>query len=266
MNNEILIVKKILSQLKTKWLGKSLFFYKNVTSTNDLALQWINQKVVKTGSIIIANTQTAGRGRFKRKWFSSNKGLWFSIILNISNYNNKIPDFFTIATSVGIVQAFETFKLKATIKWPNDVFLNNKKICGILTEVGYSPQNEKFLIIGIGVNVNQSRKDFPIEIQRYATSIFLEKKIRISKFKLLQIILSKLEGIFLKIQKGEHEYILTAWKHHTKIMGRQVEVFNNNKSFFGEVQKIDLNGNLYIRTDQGVVKKINAGEIRILSV
>src|SRR5690606_27734802 len=183
----------IQTGLKTKHIGQNIEYVESCSSTQIIAHK-LAQEGAPGGTVVLTETQTAGRGRMARKWDSAaGKGVWMSVILRPDVVPQKAPQF-TLVTAVAVVRAIEEVtKLQPKIQWPNDILLNGKKCTGILTELQSDADGIQALIIGIGLNINQEKTDFDPEIQAIATSLKMESGDTVSRQKLVQSLLYYLE-------------------------------------------------------------------------
>ena len=166
----MLEIEKIMSQLETDFIGREIHHFEKLSSTNTTAKQQA-RKGAKEGTAIIAETQTRGKGRLNRPWVSPKGGIWLSIILKPEIAVEDITKI-TLITSVAVAKTLrEMFDLKAEIKWPNDVLIDSRKVCGILSEAVLKGKTVDFIIVGIGVNANFTRKALPRELQTTATTL-----------------------------------------------------------------------------------------------
>lgn len=217
---EKLLPQKIQNNLETNFIGKKIYYYDKVGSTNEVAKEFARHGE-EEGTVVIAETQTEGRGRWGRFWYSPyGEGLWFSVILNTSDEQNT-AQIFTLIYSLACLKAIEALtNLKVGIKWPNDLLIKGKKVAGILSELvtttcsgracstvnGLITQDKK-IILGIGLNVNVEAATLPAELREIATSIKEEQGYPISRIKLLQIILRELEKIYLDFTKYNDSFL-----------------------------------------------------------
>ncbi len=227
----------------------------SLASTQDKAKQ-----LAKKGSfnkVIIAEKQTKGRGRFNRKWFSSQGGLWMSIILKPSNIRNS--QYLTFAAAVAVVNSIKkTANLNAKIKWPNDVHYNGKKLCGILTESILGKEN--YVIVGIGLNINQ--KKFPEEIEDKATSLKLITKKNFDIKKMSELVANKFFILYDKFyNKNRLDKILDLWKKHCDTLSKEAEVTTKKGKFIGKAVGIDDNLNLILKLRNNKRIRIIEGDV-----
>lgn len=235
--------------LNTKVMGKRIYAYEEVGSTNDIAWE-MALKGEPEGSVVFAESQTKGRGRLKRKWFSpKRKGLWFSVILRPQLTPNYAP-MITAVSAVAVSRAIARFTgLSVWIKWPNDIYVNEKKAGGILTELNTELDTIKFVILGIGINVNV--EEFPDNIK--ATSLKLESGKDYSRIELAKEILTSLEYYY----NLEYKEVIDEWKKLSLVSGKRVRVGDIE----GQALGIDEHGSLIIRMDDGIVNYITSGDV-----
>ena len=238
-------------------MSYQIHHFKFLTSTQDKAKEFSKKGLSK--AIVVADTQTRGRGRFKRKWHSGKGGLWMSILLKPKNIKNL--QYLTFAAGISVVKSIETMSnLKTNIKWPNDVHYKGKKLCGILTEGVFGKEN--FVIVGIGLNVNQNK--FNKEIKNIATSLRIIKH-RI--FDIKQLIKNISNGFFELYNdyynKNKLEKISTIWKKYCDTINKNVTVITKTGKFSGKVIGIDKNCNLLLKLKNNKIMKVIEGDINV---
>ena len=168
--DDILSSENIAYNLPTEFIGKKVIHLDTVGSTNDYAKEIGNK--VSGGTLIISEQQTKGKGRLGRVWKSkSGDGIWMSLIIKPKIEPYKAP-FLTLVAGASVVKALSNLGVEASIKWPNDIIVHNKKICGILTELSAEMERVNYVVIGIGINIKTI--DFPDEIKEKATSLYKE--------------------------------------------------------------------------------------------
>jgi len=233
-----------------------IFHFKSLTSTQDKAKEFARKGF--SNVVIIADVQTKGRGRFKRKWFSSKHGLWMSILLKPKNADDL--QLLTFAAAVAVVKSIKKISsLDTSIKWPNDVHHKGKKLCGILTEGFFG--NENFISVGIGINVNQTK--FPDEIKNIATSLKTIKKGNIGISKLAKRVIDEFFSLYDSYNKKQSGKILKIWKKHCDTIGKNVVVAAKTKTFRGKAVGIDKDCNLLLKSKSGKIIKIVEGDINV---
>ena len=249
----------IKAGLETQVIGKEIYVYNETSSTNDIAWS-LAEKHNAEGTVILAERQTKGRGRLGRTWFSlSQKCILCSIILK-SNMLSERLNLLTIGASVAVSKAIrETTFLPAYIKWPNDVVIRGKKICGILLEKRRTKTG--FIVIGFGINVNLDKEDFSRDLYGKATSLKMECSKKVSRVELIQKVLFEIEKMYLYLKKGEGSLLFEEWKEMSSILGEQVSVILQNEVVEGQALGIDPDGALILRLDSGISRRITEGTI-----
>jgi BirA family biotin operon repressor/biotin-[acetyl-CoA-carboxylase] ligase len=252
-----LFPSEITSNLKTKFVGQKVYYFDKVSSTMDLAMQ-LGIKNAAEGTLILAEQQTKGKGRLGRPWQSPKyKGIYMSLLLRPKILPSLSP-VLTLMAAVSVVQAVkETCGLDAQIKWPNDVLVAQKKLAGILTELKGEMDAVCFIIIGIGLNVNNDKKSLP----QGATSLRLELKQEIDRVFFLKELLRKLENNYLEFREHGPEQILQSWRNYSLTLGRRVKVIFQKRELIGQAVDIESDGGLIVRRDSGLAEKIMSGDI-----
>ena len=259
---DLLLPNEIQNGRKTKVLGKDIQYYKEVISTNNQAKLAAQQDAAE-GTIIVSEAQTSGRGRLARGWYSpAEKGIWFSVILRPHFLPQEAPKC-TLMAAVAIAKAIEKItELQVGIKWPNDILYNKQKLVGILTEMNAEMDCINYIIIGMGINVNIQKNEFPLELQQIATSLAILKGEKISRVKLLNEILFQIETLYNIAQAEGFVKILEEWKKYSVTLGKTVDVIGINDTFVGVAMDIDADGALLVKTETGI-KRVLAGDVSI---
>ena len=230
----------LATPLHTSIIGSRVLVYEEVTSTNDRALHLRGD-----GLVVVAERQTAGRGRHGRSWSSKpGLGLWFSIGLDGPSEG------LAFAAPLSVRDVLNSYGT-ATVKWPNDVLLNGKKVCGILLE---SRRNRT--VLGIGINVHHQLADFPEELRSKATSIEMTTQEHVDRGTILRDILTVLDARVISLRAGRVDEIRAEWAAACGIVGRRVR----HQSREGTVRALDLDGALLLETD-GTLERVLLGEI-----
>ncbi|MCL0065695.1 biotin--[acetyl-CoA-carboxylase] ligase [Dehalococcoidia bacterium] len=253
-----LLPEEIKSGLNTSLLGRQIAYHRELTSTQDaaraLAAQGANE-----GTIVIAETQAAGRGRIGRAWASPPGGIYLSIILRPAIEPSEALRFPLIA-GVAAAQAIERLTgLKPQLKWPNDIIVGGRKAGGILTEMSAEMDRINHIIIGIGINVNT--ESFPDEIRGIATSLKTECGKEVSRVQLVQNILAQLESLYQVFQVSGFETIRERWKARSCTIGSRVSVRGEREQVEGEAIDIDEDGALILRKANGALERVLAGDV-----
>ena len=260
-----LIPSEIKWKLKTKVFGRSIISYRKVDSTNIIAYE-LAQKGMKEGAVILADEQVKGKGRHGRHWSSPSKGgIYMSCILRPSIAPNEISRI-TLLAAIAVAQAIRDFSsLEVTIDWPNDIMMDQKKLCGILTEMRAEQDSVDFVVLGIGINVNSSKSELP----KGASSIREELhrrggKIILSRVELTKKVLERLEEYYNLMKSEGFEPIIDIWKDLSVMIGSRVKVSLHDKTFEGLAHDIDPDGALVVRTESGVLEKISSGDVAMV--
>jgi len=256
-------INKIQENLQTKKLGRKMLFLHEVGSTNDLAKEMADYGASE-GTIVIAETQTAGRGRLGRKWFSPRGGIYFSAILRPKvSVKESVGLVFVAGLAVAEV-LHEKYGLHVETKWPNDVLVNNRKVCGILSEMKTKGGKVNYAVIGVGVNANVNvKKEFPEELKTVVTSLENElgKKVRLEE--LLKLLLEKLDSLYEKFLKEGFTRVLKEWKKYADFLGKTVEVTGGTGRFCGLALDVDDEGALVVRLEDRTVKRFFVGDVSL---
>ena len=210
------------------------------------------------GTVIIADEQTAGRGRLKRAWLTPRGNLALSVILSPS-----LPSLTSLImlASLAVVRSIESVTgLKPQIKWPNDVLLNGKKVSGILIENDFLGDKVAYSIIGIGIDVNLKLADFP-EIQPIATSLSDELGKEVSRLKLIRHLLVEMENLYLGLSAGGSLY--EEWRDNLVTLGKIVRATTDDAVYDGMAESVDRDGSLLLRRRDGTSVKIVAGDVTL---
>ena len=257
MSDEKLSQTSITHGLTTRFIGQNVIYYPSVTSTNDIARQQALAKAPE-GTAVIADRQTTGRGRLKRAWVSPKGNIAVTIILYPARKNLQ---FLTMLASLAVMHCIEkTTGLKCRLKWPNDVLINNKKVCGILLESQAASDNVDYAIIGIGINVNMKLLDYP-EISAIATSLADETGEEVSRLVLLRNLFLEMEKLYLSLQAGES--LLAEWRDKLITLGKNIHVRSGDDVFEGIAESVADDGSLMLRCADGKLLKFMAGDVTL---
>jgi BirA family transcriptional regulator, biotin operon repressor / biotin---[acetyl-CoA-carboxylase] ligase len=246
--------------LTTQVFGSRLFVYDSIDSTSSRAKIFAN-KGAEEGTVVIADHQTAGRGRFGRTWFAeSGSGLLFSVIVRPTFSMDKIG-LLPFFAAVGIANAVETVTgMQCECKWPNDILLNKKKCCGILMESISQKNKFDYAILGIGLNVNQKR--FPDDLEGTATSLNSECGREFDRRNVFCQIMSSLESYYTDVSKGNFNTVLKEWKARTTIFGKRITLTQAADVIDGIAVNLAADGGLVVETETGQ-RVFHAGDVTI---
>lgn len=254
---------QLQNRLKTTCIGSEIIVLTESSSTNDLAKHYFEQGA-REGLTLIADRQTQGKGRFGRVWFSDpGVGIYLSVLLKPSLHSQPFSGL-TLLAGVATVRAINRFTtVKASLKWPNDILINGKKVCGILCEtcgVGAEPTGA---IIGIGINVNHDRQQFPDELRDTATSLKIETGAPVDRSDLIQSLLQHLDEGYLLYKKEGIAPLIGQWSEHTEIFGKSVVLNQGGRFTQGIALRLAPSGNLVIRTEDGQEVSYASGEVTL---
>lgn len=257
---DLLLPEEIWSTSDLTVLGSKICYYSITGSTNEDAKK-LAREGVPDGTLVIAEKQHKARGRMGRAWNSPDGGLWFSVILRPHFVPMDAPKL-TIMTAVAVAEAIiQTTGIHAKIKWPNDILTDGKKVCGILTEMSAEMDAINYVIIGVGINVNND--DFPDELKGIGTSLKQIKGENINRLALLSALLKKLEYYYIKAEnEGFHE-VFEKWRSLCINLGKKVNITGKNGSFEGIAIDIDEFGALLVRTENGEVVRVLSGDVSL---
>jgi len=255
-----LLPVEIAYQLNTVRIGAKIRYFEEVSSTMDVAAR-LGMEGAPDGTLVITETQTKGKGRLGRSWYSPKyKGLYFSLILRPNILPQQAP-IVTLLCAVSICEAVkELTGITSEIKWPNDILLRRKKLGGILTELSAEMDAVRFAVVGIGLNVNNDKKT----LFSHAASLKEEKGEPLSRADLLKQILHRIEDNYFLFQKKGAGEILEKWRLHNVTLGKRVRVARHNHHLEGLAADIDDDGNLLVRTDTGLIEKVSAGDVTLI--
>lgn len=250
--------------LPVKIIGRHIRCFKKVTSTNDLAWLEISRNAPE-GTGVFANEQFKGRGRFGRKWHSpTEKGLWVSIILKPDLPVEKTP-FIMVIGAIAICQLIkQEFDLSTSIRWPNDVLINEKKVAGIIVESRIFANQPKAMVLGIGFNVNLSFEEIPADLKSIATSLLIEKNHTIEMRMLTRHLLIYLDNWYEKIVTKDYEPIKIAWREMSGVMNQQVIIKKQDEQIEGLVTELDPCEGISLKMPDGTIRQFQGEQVESL--
>lgn len=255
----------ILNKLVTHTFGKELKFFAEVDSTNSV-LKRLASEGAPEGTIVLAESQTGGRGRLGRNWASApGTGIWMSLLLKPELHPVEVQTL-TLAASVAVCRALEHLNLSDLgIKWPNDILIGQKKACGILTELSAEAERTAWVVLGIGLNVNHMEQDFPEEIASIATSLRLNTKSRepLDRSVLAAGLINTLEEVYDSYLKDGATRMIDEWKKRSVTLGKKVRLISHNGSQVVLAQDITQDGKLLVKQENGQVLEVLSGEISL---
>lgn len=249
----------------TTWLARNLFYYEETGSTNDDIKKMANESA-ENGTLVVADMQTAGRGRRGRTWISpKGESIYMSLLLRPGCMPNQASAL-TLVMALAVAEAIEELASgKSGIKWPNDIVMNGKKVCGILTEMSLAQNAIDYVVIGVGINGNQS--SFEEEIARTATSIALELGKKIERTELIGRILHYFEQEYAEYEKTwDVTGLADKYNQYLVNRQRQVRVLDPKGEYEGMALGINSQGELLVKRENGEIEEVYAGEVSVRGI
>jgi BirA family biotin operon repressor/biotin-[acetyl-CoA-carboxylase] ligase len=248
---------------RTRVVGRDIRVFEQTTSTNDV-IEKLARDGVKEGVAVFAESQTKGRGRLGRKWLSpARKGLWFSVLLR-PDLRPQDATQLTVASATALVRAIRSLAgVKPQIKWPNDVLLNGKKVAGILTELSAELDHIKYVILGIGVDVNLAANEFPVDLRKTATSLKAESGKAVSRPALAVALLRELDHEYARIQSGHFADVADEWESLCATIGQNIVIRTGERQIRGRAESLGEDGALLLRTEHGHLERIVGGDVTL---
>src|SRR5690554_6753506 len=258
---DIVNYDEIKEILHTKIIGGKMIHFNSLESTNKTAKEVA--VVNDEGTVVVAEQQTKGKGRLGREWISPNrKGLYFSVILKPDTDPTKVAKL-TLLGAASVNRGLLDLGIQSLIKWPNDIVINGKKVAGILTEMSCELGTINHIIIGIGINVNQSKEEIPYDLRDRATSLLMESGKAINRKELFAAILNRLDQFYMEFLQDENmDGVLEICRENSAVIGKDVLVIQGGNSRKGHVVGINHSGELQVRFDTGL-ETVFSGEVSI---
>jgi BirA family biotin operon repressor/biotin-[acetyl-CoA-carboxylase] ligase len=260
---DVLSQNEILKYLKTTNIAREIIHFDTIASTNTKAKELADKGALE-GTVIISEEQSGGRGRLGREWTSPKyKGIWMSIILRPQVDPSEISKVTQVAAAA-VVKAGQQMGYDLYVKWPNDIIMNDKKICGILTEMSGELNQINYVVLGIGVNANLDIGDFPDDLREKASSIMIESGIQVNRQELCAKILNHFEALydsFIKDKQGIEA--IDICREQSILIGKNVSVIRGNDSFDALVLDLNPAGELVVRKKDGTKERLFSGEVSV---
>ncbi len=248
--------------LKTRIMGKELHLLPRTESTNTFAMQ-IASRGAPEGAVVLAESQTSGKGRLGRKWISPPGNLYLSVILRPDIPLHKAPCI-TLMGAVSVAAAIrKVCSVEAGIKWPNDILIAGKKVCGLLTEMSAEQDRIRHIVLGIGIDVNMKLSELPADVRELSTTLSVEAGSQVDRTALLQDLLLNLELWYRKFLTNDQN-ILEAWHRMNVTTGNRILVSGAGEVIEGMAQGIDSDGRLLVMRDDGTIRTVSAGDVTIV--
>lgn len=262
---DVMTESEIKSRIHTKWAGSEIHCYEVIDSTNNAAKNAAEQGSAH-GSLFIAEQQNAGKGRRGRSWVSpAGTGIWMTILLK-PELEPSYASMLTLVAALSMSRAIqEVTGLVAKIKWPNDIVVNGKKVCGILTEMSAEMECIHYVVIGLGTNVNI--EEFPEEIRETATSLMREAGKHIDRVPVICAFLSCFEKDYETfIERKNLSGLLENYNERLVNRGREVRILDLNGEYIGTAEGIDERGALIVVKEKGETVTITSGEVSVRGI
>ncbi|MBU3158199.1 biotin--[acetyl-CoA-carboxylase] ligase [Clostridium frigoris] len=260
---DILTFEEIKNYLDTEYIGRNIIYYDSIGSTNSKAKE-LAEIGKGHGTVIVSEEQTLGRGRLGRNFLSPKyKGIWMSIILRPNILTENISKI-TLIGAAAVQKAIMKMGVKTSIKWPNDIILNSKKVCGILTEMSGEIDHVNYLVMGIGINVNLDKEDITSDLKDVATSIKIESGKTMDRKLLLASILNIFEELYIDfVESNNIKETLDICRKNSILIGKEIRLINRGKVTTAKAIDISDKGELVVENSSGNIEHIVSGEVSI---
>lgn len=255
---------ELMSRLNTQWAGKRVYYREETESTNDDA-KFLAEEGMEHGSLVIAETQTAGKGRRGRSWCSPKSSIYMSMLLRPDLPVDR-ASMLTLVMAVSVADALsQLYDLDVKIKWPNDILINKKKVCGILTELFEHPDQTYSVVVGIGINVNQ--KGFPEEIAEIATSVLIEKGDSCNRADIVIAVMEYFEYYYeLFAEGGDMSALIDIYDAYLINRNEQVKILDPAGEYEGMAKGINDRGELIVERADGKITTVYSGEVSVRGI
>jgi BirA family transcriptional regulator, biotin operon repressor / biotin---[acetyl-CoA-carboxylase] ligase len=258
---DLLLPAELGGVLGEATVGSTIISFPRTSSTNSIAFR-LAEDGAPEGTTVLAEEQESGKGRLGRKWESpAGVNLYSSIVLRpriLPNHASQL----TFVSAVAVARAIrETTSLRPEIKWPNDVLVNGRKVAGLLNEMSAETDTVRFVILGIGVNINMERDQFPADLRYPASSLFLEGGERVDRLTFTVSLLREIDRLYASYRRGEYPSIREEWLSLCNVRGRRVRVESSGSVVTGVVTGVEESGALLLETDDGRTETIYAGDV-----
>ena len=265
-NTELLLPWEITQGLETTKVGKEVYYFDSIDSTQDQAMKMASE-IKNDGAVVIAQKQTGGKGRDGRRWISPKGGIWLSVILR-PEFDISVATLFPIASALALAHTMEKcFDIKPELKWPNDVTLKGKKVAGILVDASLESNRIESIVLGVGINFDIDIKRVEKELRGtpnfYGVASLKKFKNSKSPVKFVQVFLAELEKILELLNSGQIKKITKEWTKRSSTIGTNVELATREGKIIGKALRIDSDGALVISGKKST--RVLAGDIAHLS-
>jgi BirA family biotin operon repressor/biotin-[acetyl-CoA-carboxylase] ligase len=256
---------KLRQHLRTKLIGKRIYFFKEIGSTQDLAVS-LAEKDMKDldGTVIISERQKNGRGRIGKRWISPKGGIWLSVILKPKIAAAFSPVLSCVAAIAVCDTVNEKTKLRSNIKWPNDIVIRGRKVSGVLVDLSAEAENVNYAVIGIGINANVNNSRIISQVCDIKgleffgiTSLKSELgEIEVNIPEIILLVLQKLEYYYMQLNRGYYREIIGKWKDNSETLDNLVVIKRQNEIFEGIAVDVDVDGGLLVKSADGNTHRV----------
>lgn len=258
---DILTLEEIEEGLHTEYIGRNLYYYDSILSTNIRAKEIALDE--PEGTVIVSEEQTGGIGRLGRDWISpKKKGIWFTIILKPEVQPMEVSKI-ALVGAAAVNKALEDMGVNSGIKWPNDIVINGKKVCGILTEMSCELNMVNYVVMGIGINVNLDGIDIPEELKHKATSLKIATSKEVDRKTLLANILNHFEGLYEEFKNGHISSTIRICRENSVLLGEEVRIIRGKETRIGKALDINSEGELVVQFLNDIIENIFSGEVSL---
>lgn len=260
---DLMLPWEITDGLKTKQLGKKIYYFDSIDSTQNFATS-ISKNQNEGGTVVISEIQKAGKGREGRTWISPKGGIWLSIVLRPSFDVGKVT-LMPFAAAVALSNAIQkTLGITTELKWPNDLTLNGKKVAGMIIDASIESTRIESLVLGVGINFRVDPSQIEKKIRRgsnfYGVSTLVDQKDRSRPAKLVQSFLEELENVLALFASDKTQIIINHWMKKSSTIGRTINVTTQDQIISGKAVKLDKDGALIIKQNSKSIR-VTAGDV-----
>lgn len=262
---DVITVAELESRMKPGLAGSRIEYWEEIDSTNNRAKR-LGEEGALDGTLVTADCQTAGRGRRGRSWVSDKgTGIWMSLLLR-PDVPPVSASMLTLAAALAVAAGIgEASGLNARIKWPNDIVIGKKKVCGILTEMSAEPDHIHYVVVGIGINANT--KQFPQDLQDKATSLYLEGGKTVIRSHIIALVMAAFNRYYESFLKtGDLSLLLDEYQGKLANKGQEVFVMSASGDYRGFCLGVDKTGELLVQLQDGTVNRVVSGEVSVRGI
>lgn len=265
MAGDMLSRMELMSSMQTEWAGREVLYFDETDSTNTEIKKAAEANAVH-GTLAVADYQSLGKGRRGRSWTSPHGvGIWMSLLLR-PKLHPSCASMLTLVAALAVADGIkEVCGLEAKIKWPNDIVVNGKKVCGILTEMSTELECINYVVVGIGINANTS--EFPEDIRDIATSLLLETGNRVSRSRIISAVMKAMERYYdLFLAHQDMSGLLETYNGMLANKDNVVRVLAPSNEYVGTSEGINAEGELLVRMEDGELRTVISGEVSVRGI